>query len=282
MQSARRCCSRLFALAVLACALGGGCNNNPFAQSQQQAAAFPPGAGQQPYETQIADLNRRMGQATANNNELTAQIAQSQQQVIILRDQVTLLQRRLEDTAGQLRESLAARQEAERKVEAMQASIQRRGGAMITANSSVKQSLGVVTIPGVEVRADGDVIRIELPADQLFRTGTAQFQPSATGVLDMVSDAIYRNYPRQRIGIEGHTDAPPAFGGPATSAHQLTGLQAQAVMDQLSQRNRLPAAQLFTIAHGANHPKYSTASPEGRTRNRRIEIVIYPETFDGR
>jgi len=259
-----------------------GCNNNPFATGQKQASAFPTVGGQQPYEAQIADLNRRVGQFATNNNELTAQLAQSQQQVVVLRDQVTLIQRRLEDTAGQLRESQVARQNAEKQAESVQASLQRRGAAVITANSSVKQSLSAVTIQGIEVRPDGDVIRIELPSDQIFRPGTAQLQPNATYALDQIADAILRNYSRQRIGIEGHTDAPPAYAGPPSSAHQLTGLQAQAVMDQLMQRNRLPPAQLFTVAHGANHPRYSTASADARARNRRIEVVIYPETFDGR
>jgi len=279
MRSLRRCSAAGFLALMLA---ASGCNNNPFATGQKQAAAFPPGAGQQPYEAQITDLNRRVGQFATNNNELTAQLAQSQQQVIVLRDQVTLLQRRLEDTAGQLRTSQTARQDAEKVTESMQASLQRRGGATITANSSVKQALSAVTIQGIEVRPDGDVIRIELPSDQIFRAGTAQLQPSATLVLDQVADAILRNYPRQRVGIEGHTDAPAVSAGPASSAHQLTGVQSQAVMDQLMQRNRLPAAQLFSVAHGANHPRYTTASADARARNRRIEVVIYPETFDGR
>lgn len=259
--------------------LATGCNNNPFATGQKQAGAFPTGAGQQPYEAQITDLNRRVGQYAANNNELTAQLAQSQQQLGVVREQVTLLQRRLDDTSNQLKDAQVARQTAERQVEAVQASLQRRGAATITANNSVKQTLATVSIPGVEVRADGDVIRIELPSDALFRPGTAQLQPTATATLDQVSDAILRNYSRQRIGIEGHLDAPPAFAGPPSSAHQLTGLQAQAVMDQLLTRNRLPAAQLFTVAHGANHPRYTSMTAEARARNRRIEIVIYPETF---
>ncbi len=55
-----------------------------------------------------------------------------------------------------------------------------------------------------------------------------------------------------------------------------------AVLDQLTQRNKLPPQQLFTVAHGANHPRSANTTLEGRTKNRRIEVVIYPETADGR
>jgi chemotaxis protein MotB len=50
-------------------------------------------------------------------------------------------------------------------------------------------------------------------------------------------------------------------------------------MDQLVRRNGVPMQQLFVIAHGPNHPLADNQSPAGRADNRRIELVIYPETF---
>jgi outer membrane protein OmpA-like peptidoglycan-associated protein len=35
------------------------------------------------------------------------------------------------------------------------------------------------------------------------------------------------------------------------------------------------------VAHGANHPVVSNATAAGRTRNRRMELVIYPERIGG-
>ena len=37
--------------------------------------------------------------------------------------------------------------------------------------------------------------------------------------------------------------------------------------------------QLFVVGHGPNHPVVSNASDAGQARNRRIELVIYPETM---
>lgn len=257
-----------------------GCNNNPFAPAGQASAWQQPGQ-QQPYEAQLAELTRRSGQLDANNRDLHAQLAQSAQQVQVMRDQVTLLQRQLQDSAQQLRETQVARQDAEQKLESLTASYQRRGGAVITANSSIRQALLPVEVPGVAVRQDGDVIRMELPADQLFVGGGTQLQPTAYLALDQVATAILRTYPRQRIGIEAHTDG-AGGAGVASAAHQLTAAQAAAVLDQLTQRNKLPPQQLFTVAHGANHPRSANTTLEGRTKNRRIEVVIYPETADGR
>ena len=72
------------------------------------------------------------------------------------------------------------------------------------------------------MRQDQDVIRIEMPADELFQAGTVQLVPSAYAYLDKVAEAIARNYPRQRIAIEGHTDSAPTFNGTTTTNHQLS------------------------------------------------------------
>ncbi len=41
----------------------------------------------------------------------------------------------------------------------------------------------------------------------------------------------------------------------------------------------MPSQQLFTVAQGENNPRQSNATAAGRAANRRIELVIYPETF---
>ncbi|MFO0904841.1 MAG: OmpA family protein [Pirellulales bacterium] len=267
----------LIAAGAAVCA---GCNTNPFAPAGQATAWQQPGQ-QQPYEAQLAELNRRTGQLDANNRDLHAQLAQSAQQVQVMKDQIGLLQKQLQDSAQQLRESQVARQDAEQKLETLQASYQRRGGAVITANSSIRQTLTPVEVPGVAVRQDGDVIRLEIPSDQLFVGGGTQLQPTAYLLLDQVATAILRSYPRQRIGVEAHTDSVGPTGI-ASSAHQLTTVQATAVLDQLVQRNKIPPQQLFVVAHGANHPRASSVTAEGRLKNRRLEVVIYPESIDGR
>ena len=95
--------------------------------------------------------------------------------------------------------------------------------------------------------------------------------------IDEVAGAITRSYSRQRIIVEGHTDDTQA--GNPSAPHLLTGAQAQAVFTQLIQRGRLPARQLSILAMGENHPLASNATPAGKAKNRRIEIVVYPDAL---
>jgi chemotaxis protein MotB len=96
-------------------------------------------------------------------------------------------------------------------------------------------------------------------------------------IIDEVAGAVTRSYPRQRIIVEGHTD--DSHAGNPSAAHLLTSAQAQAVFTQLIQRGRLPARQLSILAMGENHPLASNATPAGKAKNRRIEVVVYPDTL---
>lgn len=249
-----------------------GCNQNPYlsppqATWQQQQL--------QPQQGQVHDLTRQATALDANNRDLHAQLAQSSQQVKLLREQVTLLQKQLADTTQQLQTAQVAKTQAEKNYETLQAKTARRSGAIITANNSRTEALRAVSIPGVEIREDGDRIRLELPTDQLFAPGTAQLVGSAFPLLDRVAAEIAQNYPQQKITIEGHVDNAPIYGG--ISGHQLTSAQALAIFDQFTRRNRLPAYQFSVSAHGDNHPLASNGTQAGRTKNRRIELVIDPE-----
>src|SRR5205085_10553324 len=131
--------------------------------------------------------------------------------------QVTLLQRQLGDMATKLKDTQLAKQEVDKQVTAIQASTRARGGATITANNSIRQSLTPVSIPGLDIRQDGEVVRIEVPSDKLFTRGTALPQTDSYRILDEIAAAAQRAYPRQRIVVEAHTD--DSLGANPTAAH---------------------------------------------------------------
>ncbi len=273
-------CALLVGLSALT-----GCQNNPFQRPAGNAGALSPGqtsalqSEQQKLTAQLADLNRRLGQMDGNNADLHKQIADREKQLSASQEQVAILQKQLGEAGAKWNEALAARKDVEQKLKAQQASTQFKGGAAITANSSVRQSLAMVNLPGLEVRQDGEVIRIEIPSDRLFVPGTAQATGNSSMIMDEIANAIARNYPRQRIVLEAHGDG--TGGANAVASHSLTAAQVQAVFQQLVTRGRVPARQLSMLAVGDNHPLAAVASQEGRAKNRRVEVVIYPDTFDG-
>lgn len=263
-------------IAMLAGLIQTGCAQNPYALQTQINSL-------QQQQTALAQRNQelqsRASSLDQDNQDLHTQLAQSERQSRLLQDQSIALREQLASTTAQLAQSQQDKQLVERNAQAIVASTKRRAGVTISPNNSLAQNLPALNFPGIVVRQDGDVVRIEISGDQLFEPGGAQLRPEAATLLDAVAAEIERTYPEQIIGIEGHTDndPPPA---PWVSAHQFTMGRAMSVFDYLSTRTQLKPNQLFLVGHGANHPVVSNATPAGKARNRRIELVVYPDRFN--
>jgi flagellar motor protein MotB len=241
---------------------------------------------QQRYEARESELNRRLQALDENNRQLQTQLAQSQQQIQIAADERTLLKRQLMDVSGQLQQTRVAGFQTENELRGIsdqfrsaQVSTQSRGGARLTANKSLKEAPEFLKDLGFAVLEDGELIRIRIPVDQLFEPSGNTLTSGASSTLERIAAAIQREYPKQRVAVEGHTDSGPFYGGNYTTPQQLSSAQSTAVVDFLVRRNALPASQLFSLAHADNHPIANNDTPVARSQNRRIEFVIYPDTF---
>jgi chemotaxis protein MotB len=268
--------SMLFALVAAV-----GCSQNPYYAAPGGAAWQMPqnAAAVNQTDARLAELNRRVQLLDDNNRQLHTQLAQSEQQTQVYRDESELLRKQLADVSQHLESTTVAARAAESRVRGMQASTQLRGGATIQANTNLAQLATRLNLGGAPVEQDGDVVRIIVPSDQLFQPGTAQLQPQATRSLDPIAAQLRSVFPRQRIGIEGYSDNAPLYGGAVATSHQLTSAQASAVLDLLIRRSGMPPQQLFTVAQGANNPRQPNSTAAGRAANRRIELVVYPDTF---
>lgn len=283
---------RLYSIAAL-CSLVwiAGCNNNPFAPTQFNNAggslntsSLGSGTSATSTPTELADAERRLRALDENNRMLTAQLAQMQQQGDLYKERASLLQKQLGDVTAQLQnaatsDSRIAKSPTASQARGIQASSPVKSGAILTANNSLARQASAINISGTVTEVDGDTIRIRIPADQIFASGSDQLNSSASNILDPVANVLSTTFPKQRVGIEGHADDGPLYGGNYSSPLQLSTAQAMRVVDYLTKRNQLAPNQLFTIGHGINHPRASNQSAIGRAENRRIEIVIYPTTF---
>lgn len=284
-----------------------GAGQNPFANPNAIPNTIPGGSPQQYQQyaslmEEVRSLNGRLGRFDSDNQQLVTELAAMKQKLQVANDYNYQLKQQLADNTSQMQQlnieraagdqqlanvqiQLEQMARAQQQAQFSQASTGGGGGsrfanATLRANNSLMQKLPQIQIPGVESRMDGDVIRIEIPSDQLFHQGSYQINAAHSHLLQNLSTAIRQNFPRQIVGIEAHWDGTQIQ--PATTTHhQLTATQALAVFDFMN-RLGLPREQMFTMAMGSNRPRHSqSAGPNGINKNRRIEVVIYPETYDG-
>ncbi len=255
----------------------------------QQAEWFNALAGQ------VQELNGKLGQFDTDNQQLHAELASYRQRIQAAGDYNYQLKQQLTDTVAQMHQMQQDKLGLEQQLAAARLGgsgqgqgsgllassnggvpSQLPGAVVLRANNSLLQQLPQIRIPGVTARLDGDLIRIEVPSDPLFVPGSYQISNEHAAMLQELAAAIARSFPRQIVGVEAHWDGTPVQ--PATTTHhQLTASQSLAVFEYLK-RLGLPERQLFTMAMGSNRPRH----PQGGPSNRRVEIVIYPESWDGR
>jgi flagellar motor protein MotB len=269
----RLACARwlsLFAIAALAgCAENSMVLKGQVQKMQEQQLALT---------RQNQQLQERANALDRDNQELGAMLAQSRQQTKVTEDQLAALRDHLRGVTAQLADTRDEKDSSNRKVEALTAAMRRRGGVSISPNNSLLHTLPTIHLPGVYVRRDGDVIRVELPGSQLFESGSARLRPGAPTLITNVAAELLATYPNQILGIEGHTDSDPIASREFRNNHELSVARASVVYDVLLARTQYQADQLFIVGHGPNHPVASNATIQGKQRNRRVELVVYPET----
>lgn len=114
---------------------------------------------------------------------------------------------------------------------------------------------------------------ITLDGLSLFESSTATLKTGSTRAMISVLDAI-KSHPNKRILIAGHTDS----SGDATKNQHLSEQRATAVRDWLMETSGLPVSAFAIQGYGGSRPIADNATPEGRARNRRVEITLIPET----
>ena len=118
-------------------------------------------------------------------------------------------------------------------------------------------------------------IRIELAADVLFDFDKADIRKDARSALKQVGDII-REKAKGGVRIEGHTDSK----GSDAYNQKLSERRANSVKNWLVKNEGLKNVRFSTTGFGAKKPAVSntkpdgTDNPEGRQKNRRVEIVI--------
>ena len=105
-------------------------------------------------------------------------------------------------------------------------------------------------------------------SDVLFDTGSYTLKPGAREKLAKISGIVLA-HPGLTLQIEGHTDS---VGGDDFN-QQLSERRADSVRDFLAQQG-VPASSITARGFGKSQPVASNDTPEGRQRNRRVELVV--------
>lgn len=129
-----------------------------------------------------------------------------------------------------------------------------------------------VSLPGVEVMTSTRGLVISLPEAGSFAPGRADLSASARAVMLDLADRL-RDLPNQ-IRVEGHTDDVPIATAQFASNWDLSTARATRVVAFLIDDGRIDPERLAAAGYAEYRPRLPNDTPEARSRNRRVDIVV--------
>lgn len=121
-----------------------------------------------------------------------------------------------------------------------------------------------------EVYRQGDQLLIRLKAMN-YKPGGAEVSSAAYPILSKVKDVIAK-MGAEKIKVEGHTDST----GSRAINEELSQARAEGVASFLSEDRSIGNSQVEAEGVGFDRPVSTNSTPEGRSQNRRVDIILTP------
>jgi chemotaxis protein MotB len=226
-----------FALAVAVLALGSACvSQDTFRKKEAEADGL---------RAHGAELETAL---TAKQSEL----AQAQQRVKELQAQV---------------DQLSA---STQKLESAKAALEQKSSEYEKMAAALRGQIDAGRVELTELRGK---MTVKMKDKILFSSGSATIAKEGKEALAAVAEVL-RGLDGKVIRVEGHTDDVPLGRGAYTN-WELSTARALAVVRFLQDRGVDPK-RLAAAGYGEHQPVAPNDTPEGRSQNRRIEIVLAP------
>lgn len=126
----------------------------------------------------------------------------------------------------------------------------------------------------IELSFTAQYVKLTMNGGLLFDSGSAQLKEEAQELIDKVG-MILERYGEGSIEIEGHTDNVPINSAQYPSNEELSSARALSVFYYLLDHTSLSPVGVKHAGMGERVPIADNSTPEGRSRNRRVEILIY-------
>lgn len=261
-----------FALA-LAVAAAGCVSTETYRKKEAEASQYhrswqEEAAKRTALQEQIADLQARLdalvADATALRDRIRAEegtLSQKEAELRVARLHIVELQALVDELSR-----------SKRKLEAAKAELEQKSAEYEQLATALRGEIEEGRIELMELRGRTTV---KMKDRILFASGSATIGPDGREALRKVAEAL-RGMEGRSVRVEGHTDdVPTSQGGPFASNWELSAARALAVVRFLQDAGVDPT-RLSGAGHGEYQPVSPNDTPEGRSQNRRIEIVLAP------
>jgi outer membrane protein OmpA-like peptidoglycan-associated protein len=231
------------------------------AQARADAAAEAQRRQQAEQERQQAEQAKAEAERMKQEAQQAAQEAARQKQEADAARQAALAQQQAAETQAQ--QAAQAKAVAEAETDKARQAAAKAEAEKAQLRAQLLQQFNAV----LQTRDSARGLIVNM-SDVLFDTGSADLKPSTREKLAKIS-GILLAHPGLTLQVEGHTDSV----GTDEFNMELSGRRADAVRDYLAQQG-VPASSMSAKGFGKTQPVASNDTPDGRQKNRRVELVV--------
>lgn len=200
-------------------------------------------------------------------SEQSQTIASSEKLVGQLKTEIATYSKEAAD-CRQVKEAIA------QKFENLNKNLAAQGTSIEEIRSHVAESIAKFQDAGATVAYKSGMIHITFEDNFFFKSGSATIGVKGREALNIVAE-VMRKYPGVRTIIIGNTDNTDLKGN--IDNWTLSTERANAVVRVLEICYYVDPKRLTAAGNGKNNPTADNSTVEGRSKNRRIEIIFNPD-----
>jgi chemotaxis protein MotB len=215
-----------------------------------------------PTEAEQKDLPQLLQQTLNAIEKAKAATGKSEQDVLFggIEGQLAQLAAAAADAADASKQQAEAKAEADKKAQIAEDELK----------VALKQEIGQGL---VDVQREDDKVIVTVGAGGAFASGSAELTPEAIEIMNRI--AAVNKAGSSQIKVSGHTDdVPLIFGSNYRDNWDLAAARSASVVQAFAKNGTISEDRLEAISFGESRPVDSNDTPEGRAKNRRIEIEI--------
>ena len=175
-----------------------------------------------------------------------------------------------------LKSQMDALAERERTINDLKAIIQKQNDLVSSLLTQVTEALVGFNSDELTVQVKDGKVYVAMSDKLLFKSGSAEVDKRGKEALAMLADVLTKQQDID-IFIEGHTDNVPIKTSKFSDNWDLSVLRATSVVRILSTDYKVNPAQIIPSGRSQYFPIADNANPDGRSKNRRTEIILSPK-----
>ncbi|MEC4003343.1 OmpA family protein [Flavobacterium sp. SUN052] len=217
------------------------------------------------YNALEKDSNDALTSNINKNRELLAQLEAKEKSLAAEQDRLNKLKADLDASSKRLSE--------------LESYIAAKDASMKKLKETLMKSLKAFDGKGLTVHEKDGKVYVSMENKLLFQTGSWAVGAEGKTAVVEVGKVLAQN-PDLSVLIEGHTDDDKIMGnlgGGIESNWDLSTKRATAIVNILSENKGVNKQNLTAAGRGEFAPLMSNDTPEGKAKNRRIEIILTPK-----